>query len=106
MRLQENPTLPQNPESAYDKALNRVLLELLRSVSQKVNQLADGRFAARDLTAATVPTTGMYAVGDFVANSAPAELGVSPNKYVIEGWLCILGGTPGTFVQKRFLTGN
>ena len=106
MRLQENPTLPQNPESGYDKALNRILLDLLRNSNVKVNQLADGRFAGRDLTSATVPTTGMYAKGDFVANSNPTELGAASSRYVIEGWLCLVGGTPGTFVQKRFLTGN
>lgn len=29
-----------------------------------------------------------------------------PGKYVIDGWLDTAGGTPGTWVQKRFFTGN
>jgi len=106
MRLPENPALPQNPDTDYAKALNRGLQELLRNVCQKTNGLADGRFASRDLVAASVPTTGMYARGDFVANSAPAELGTAGSRYVVEGWLCVTAGSPGTFVEKRFLTGN
>lgn len=106
MRLPANPVLPQNPDTDYARQLNRALTDYTRLVSQKVNQLADGRFAGRDLVAASVPTTGMYAKGDFVANSAPAELGTAASKYVIEGWLCVASGEPGTFVQKRFLTGN
>jgi hypothetical protein len=106
MRLFPNPALPQNPDTDYARQLNRSLSDLFRAVNQKVNDLADGRFAARDLVASAVPTTGSYARGDFVANSAPAELGVAGSKYCVEGWLCIAGGTPGTFVQKRFLTGN
>ena len=55
-----------------------------------------------------VPTTGTYAVGDFVANSAPAELGAAASKYIIDGWVCTTAGPAGTFVfkQRRSLTGN
>ena len=106
MKLQQNPALPLNPDTDYAKALNRALVDQLRASNQKVNDLADGRFAARDLVASAVPTTGQYAKGDFVANSAPAELGSAGSRYVIEGWLCVTGGSPGTFLQKRFLTGN
>lgn len=105
MRLQANPALPQNPDTDYAKQLNQSLTALLRASNQKVNDLADGRFAARDLVAAAVPTTGQYATGDFVANSAPAEAGVAGSKYVIFGWMNVAGGSPGTFVQCRFLTG-
>lgn len=106
MRLPADPVLPQNPDTDYARALNRALTDYTRLVSQKVNQLADGRFAGRDLVAAAVPTTGMYARGDFVANSAPAELGTAGSRYVISGWICTTAGEPGTFVQCRFLTGT
>jgi hypothetical protein len=105
MRLQANPALPQNPDTDYAKQLNRRLMDLFRASNQKVNDLADGRFGARDLVAAAVPTTGDYATGDFVANSAPVEAGSAGSKYVIYGWLNVAGGSPGTFVECRFLTG-
>lgn len=106
MRVNENPILPQNPDTPYQQSLNRTLVDIFRAIAQKVNQTADGRFAARDLTAASVPTTGMYAKGDFVANSNPVELGSVGSRFVVEGWLCLVGGTPGTFVEKRFTKGN
>lgn len=56
------------------------------------------------LTAA--PTTDTWALGDFVRNSAPSELGAPGAKYVIYGWINVVAGTPGTWVPARFLTGN
>jgi hypothetical protein len=53
-----------------------------------------------------VPTSGTFAPGDFIRNSAPVEAGAVSSKYVVLGWLCTVGGTPGTFVQCRALTGN
>ena len=106
MRVNENVALPQNPDTPYQQSLNRTLVDIVRALAQKANQLGDGRFAARDLTAASVPTTGVYAKGDFVANSNPVEAGAVSSKYVVDGWTCLLGGTPGTFVERRFLTGN
>lgn len=106
MKLEENPQFPLNADSPYATALFQVLTRLFRSHAQKVNQLADGRIGGCDLVMAAAPTTGQFQVGDFVRNSAPAELGAASSKYVIEGWLCTVAGSPGTFVQKRFLTGN
>jgi hypothetical protein len=48
----------------------------------------------------------MYAQGDFVRNSTPVEAGAATAKYVITGWICVAGGTPGTFKESRVLTGN
>lgn len=106
MRLLE-PTLPINPESDYDRQLNRRLIDTLRPLVNKINGLASGLFAASADNAATAaPTTGTHAVGDKVRNSAPAELGVATQKYVIDGWICTAGGTPGTWLEQRTLTGN
>lgn len=52
------------------------------------------------------PTSGQWAAGDYVYNPAPTELGTAPNKYVVLGWLCVASGAPGTWVQRRALTGN
>jgi hypothetical protein len=78
----------------------------LRDVSGQVNALTEGRISAVYNADTSVPLAGKYDQGDFVRNSAPTELGTTPNKYVIEGWLCVTAGDPATFVEKRFLTGN
>ena len=72
--------------------------------AQQVNALSEGRMAASYNAVPSVPTSGVYALGDFVRNSAPAELGSPGSKYVIEGWTCL--AAPLTFVQKRYPTGN
>jgi hypothetical protein len=101
MRLEENPILPTQADS-----LNFTLSRLFRNIAAKVNAIGDGRLAGSDLVAAAVPTTGTYAQGDFIKNSAPVEAGVAGSKYVVIGWFCEAGGTPGTLKQCRFLTGN
>lgn len=82
------------------------LTDHLKRASYQVNLLSEGRMAASYTAAVSVPTVGRYERGDFVRNKTPSELGVAGGKYVIEGWLSVVSGTPGTFVEKRFLTGN
>lgn len=106
MKLIENPQLPLNPESGYARDLNFALSQILRTIAQKVNLLADGRLAGSDYVAATAPTTGMFRQGDFIRNSAPTEAGTAGSKYIVAGWLCEVGGSPGTLRECRFLTGN
>lgn len=50
------------------------------------------------------PTTGTYTQGDFVFNAAPTELGVIGYRYVIFGWVCVTGGTPGSWVAIKVPT--
>lgn len=83
-----------------------VLIRELREHATQVNMLSEGKLAAEYGASTSFPTTGTQAVGDFVRNSAPAELGAASSKYVIFGWVCVTAGSPGTFVQCRFLTGN
>lgn len=78
----------------------------MKEVAQQVNAISEGRIAGFYNATTAAPTTGTYARGDFIPNSAPSELGTAGSKYVIEGWKCVAAGTPGTWVQKRFLTGN
>lgn len=106
MRLPDNPALPNKPESAYDRVLYQYLTDTMKSIFSKVNGLAAGRLNATDLVATSIPTSGYYAQGDFVKNSAPVEAGGVGSKYVITGWICVAGGTPGTFKEHRVLTGN
>ena len=96
MRLQEQPIGIADPAAA----------RLFREVGKQVNALADGSVSANDTAATAAPTTGTWRQGDFVRNKTPTELGSAASKYVIFGWLNVVAGTPGTFVQCRFLTGN
>jgi hypothetical protein len=106
MRLPDAAKLPHEPDTPYARALARFLTDLLQVICAKVNAMASGRLAGTDLTATAMPTTGMYAQGDFVRNSTPVEAGAATAKYVITGWICVAGGTPGTFKESRVLTGN
>jgi hypothetical protein len=83
-----------------------VLMRELREHALLVNLLADGRIAGTNNASTAAPITGTYAQGDFVRHSAPTEQGAAGSKYVIEGWTCVAGGEPGTWVEKRFFTGN
>lgn len=77
-----------------------------RQIARQVNTLSEGGISANYNAATAAPTTGTWAQGDFIKNSAPSELGSAASKYVIHGWQCTVSGTPGTWVQCRFLTGN
>ena len=105
MRLPNEVMLPVNPTTAYEQALNFALKTFFRSLSQKINALADGKVGAIDNAVSAAPTTGAYAVGDFVRNKTPAELGSAASKYIITGWVCVTA-SPLAFVQCRVLTGN
>lgn len=106
MKLEENPQLPTQPDSTYAQNLNFVLSRVLRNISQKVNAIGDGRIGGSDFVASSIPTTGTFATGDFIRNSAPVEAGGAGSKYVVIGWVATVGGTPGTLLQCRVLTGN
>jgi hypothetical protein len=84
----------------------QVFTEIVREIEMKVNLLVEERLAAFDNALTSVPTTGDWARGDFVRNSTPSEAGSALSKYVIIGWVCVTAGTPGTWKECRFLTGN
>ena len=102
MKLNENLQVPLGtPEP-----LRKFLYDTLPAFARKINGLAYGRFSDVDGYATAAPSAGTFAVGDFVRNSAPTESGSGGSKYVVFGWVCVTAGTPGTWVQCRFLTGN
>ncbi len=101
MRLPDNPNLPREVEP-----LVRQLDTLYRAIAQQVNQVSEGTAFAFYNASTAAPTAGAWNLGDFIRNAAPAELGSPGSRYVIHGWQCITAGTPGTWVQCRFLTGN
>ena len=78
----------------------------LREHATQINLISEGRIAGFYTALAAVPSSGTWLQGDTVKNTAPAELGTAGSKYFIEGWTCVVSGTPGTWVQNRYLTGN
>lgn len=107
MRI-EDPSFPKSTSDLASWALQYVQSQTayLRRVVGQLNNLADGRLDAVNLRATAAPTTGTWAAGDIVRNSAPAEAGGAGSKYVVIGWICTVGGTPGTWLAMRTLTGN
>lgn len=106
MKLKETPLLPASPESKYDTDLQRALMPLLRDTAIKVNQMAAGLFVGLDDAAAAAPTAGRWQQGDTVRNKNPTELGAPGARYVLVGWICVAGGSPGTWREMRVLTGT
>lgn len=78
----------------------------LRQHAILINLMTDGRLTGTNNAYTAAPTTGTHARGDFVRNSEPAEAGAGGSKYVVLGWVCTVGGEPGTWLQCRVLTGN
>ena len=92
MRLNETPALPIAPESAYDRALQRALTDILRPLLRKVNAVdtSDGGF--------TVPAlvNGWLDLGS----------GYNPTGYALDGMGFVhLRGivTAGTMHQAAFV---
>lgn len=77
-----------------------------REIAQQVNAVSEGAISGAYNARATVPTTGTYQAGDQIRKLAPVEAGSASSKYVITGWICVAGGSPGTWLQMRVLTGN
>jgi hypothetical protein len=82
------------------------IMEAFRAIQDLVNGLAEGRIGAKYNARTSAPTTGSYARGDKIDNSEPSELGAVNSKYVIVGWICVSSGVPGTWKERRTLTGN
>lgn len=97
---------PRLPISGEYQAFKSRFYDIWKALAIQLNGLSEGRGSAFYGASTAAPTTGTWAQGDVVRNSAPAELGTAGSKYVIHGWQCTVSGTPGTWVQMRYLTGN
>ena len=80
----------------------------LSATDEKLTYYADGRWwkISRSTPGTAAPTQGAWARGDKVENAEPAELGDAGARYVILGWICVSGGTPGQWLAMRVATGN
>ena len=106
MKLPLDPLLPRPGSPDFDGGLYQRLYTLFRTFAAQINTLAEGSLNAAHNAATAPPSAGTYAQGDTLRNKAPVEAGTAGSKYVITGWVCIAGGTPGTWREMRCLTGN
>jgi len=97
MKLRNSPGIGVN---------DPVLQREMREMALQVNQLSEGRIRAYYQAKTSIPTAGDHAQGDVVLNAEPQELGAIGSKYVLHGWQCVVSGSPGTWVEMRYLTGN
>lgn len=98
--ISPDPRLPV-PEGIAQGRLVTRLYDVLRGIANAVN----GSYMW-DSQGTSAPTTGTWAQGQMVKNTAPTEAGSAGSKYVVVGWCCTVSGTPGTWVAMRSLTGN
>jgi hypothetical protein len=75
----------------------------LREHASQVNQLSEGRMSAKYSALDAPPSTGAYEVGDYVPNKTTAIVGTAPNRYIVNGWRCVVAGEPATFVECKEL---
>lgn len=108
MRINVDAKLPSNPQPTVTwlGSLIWTLGKRFSEIISQLNALTEGRISAVTNAYTAAPTTGTWAQGDFVRHSAPVEAGTAGNKYVVVGFVCTVSGTPGTWVQCRYLTGN
>lgn len=107
MKVDIDPRLPiVPPNNVYLSGLSRRLYELFRQISGQLNGISEGSIVASYNADTAAPTTGTYNQGDFIRNASPTEQGTAGSKYVVFGFICVASGSPGTWVEQRFLTGN
>ena len=97
--------LEQFVQEKYDRGL---MTEIMRQIEDAINRLSEGRIYQHHNATTAAPTgdTVAYQLGDVIRNTTPTELGSSPNKYIIWGFVCVASGNPGTWREMRVLTGN
>ena len=74
--------------------LVRRLTDLLTAMARQLNGVSEGGISAIHNAQPSYPTSGAWAQGDFIRNSAPVDDAGS----TIFGWLCVEAGEPGVWL--------
>jgi hypothetical protein len=105
MRLDQQPNIPAEADG-----MRRRVSDLIKRTNEQLNGLTEGRMSANHAARTSVPTTGTWAVGDYVHKSNPSEAGTTPNKYIVHGWKRLTNGSANVlntdWFEDRRLTGN
>jgi hypothetical protein len=86
--------------------LLKALVQLLPRIATQVNNVSEGRIVGSHNAVTQPPAQGLYQAGDYIRNSAPQVLGSPGSQYVVKGWICVVDGEPGTWVQDQGATGT
>lgn len=109
------PFPPRFEDAAVQKwaaDLHKSLTVQLRDYALQLNRLSEGKADAKYNQVSATPTTGIYAVGDFVPLVSPAEDATATvsalSKHITLGFLCVSEGSASaaSFVAVRALTGE
>ena len=103
MKIDIDARLPIDDDA---RGLKVRLSDIHRQVAVQLNNLSEGALAGKYTASTAAPTTLTWSRGDEITNSEPSELGSAGSKYIIDKWKCTVGGTPGTWLPMRSLTGN
>jgi len=108
MRINIDPRLPGDakPTVEWLTGFKLSIGKRLSDLAIQLNGVTEGRLSAISNAYTAAPTTGTWAQGDYIRHSSPIEAGTAGSKYVVVGFVCTVSGTPGTWVQCRYLTGN
>lgn len=106
-------SIDQKTPREYNQA---TFVDILRAIQGQVNNLSEGKIAAKYNAQSSVPSSlaaqVSFAVGDFIPDSnQTVRSSVAPGvaaAYVRKGWICVAPGTgvTATFVEERVLTGS
>lgn len=95
------------PRTDLNTAVNTIQ-KSLNDLTDQLNNLSNGGIKAASNTASAPPTSTIrqYFQGDYLRNDTPVVLGAAGSRYVIKGWICVAGGSPGTWVDDQGKTGT
>ena len=86
-----NPSATAMDLITYSPAELQVQLDKVTELDGRIDDVESKQIISKNITwDSAAPTTGTYAAGDIVYNSAPAASGTI-------GWVCVTAGTPGTW---------
>ena len=68
---------------------------------QSYKQIANSRI----FEGTSAPVTGTWLKGDFIDNNNKILMGTAPDRYILQGYICGVAGTQGTWYESRTLTG-
>ena len=109
-RLQPIPHVPKPPRDSdpYLHALHYSMSQHLRDIAEQMNKLSEGRQDAHYNEHTAAPTTGVYALGDFVRHGSAHETGSVGDKHTFAGFQCVSEGSASaaSFVEVHWSTGN
>jgi hypothetical protein len=80
---------------AKDTSLNTLTLSNPATATRTAEWLCDGEFILINGMQQGVPTSGNFHPGAYVRNSNTRT--VDANNMVLDGWVCVTGGAPGTW---------